>query len=328
MKAALMVAPTGAEAAVGLVLAGRGFDVRLRQGDVQTLATVFGLLSGAFTVDEIAARAGLAASAVSAVVGRLAAHGLVYDYAPETPNAAVDRAALVDAFDALAAALRFDLFRHELFEQVEHDERMFLAAAAEYFHLIRDAPDHTARAVEHAPPELVPILEAYRCSEQDHHVAIGVALQQALGGAFDIAGLCPLAATEAVILKTHRLAERDALAYAACCAFAESRAAGTARVKPAAASLWRPQSRGLLEALAQHAAGDRDAAHAGLFATCVEAFAGDIAPDHAGAILTAVHEFKHYLDNMNFEILRTNSRPGALVPRLRPRLADYGEFDE
>jgi hypothetical protein len=327
MKATLVVAPSMSDADVGLVFGSRGVDIRIMRGEISSLADVLGLLSGAYNIGEIASRSRLSIQTVSAVVEQLSSHHVVYDYSIDPVHASVDRRRLIDAFDSLTATLRFDMFRHELFERVASDERLFLATAVEYFHLIRDAQTHTAIALRNAPAELSHLLERYRASEEGHHIEIGHALQQALGGTFSLTDLAPLASTEAVILKTRDLACRDTLAYLACCSFAESRRTH-ATVLSDVARRWRPQSRHVLDALSEHANDDRDADHSDLFAHGVLLAAEDISTAQAAWILESVHEIKHYFDNLNHELLRIHQRHGASVPRLRSRFGDYEDFNE
>jgi hypothetical protein len=329
-KATVVVAPSSDGADLGLLFGSRGVDIRLARGDLASLADVLTHLSGAFAVDEIAARTGVSSQSVSGVVDRLSSAGLVYDYGPADADAAIDPAVLVATFESLAGVLRFDMFRHSLFAALEVDERLFVAASAEYFHLIRDAHRHTTLARDHAPPELRELIEEYRVSEQDHYKAIGSRLLEALGGAFSLDDLAPLASTESLLLKTHELARTDTLAYLACCSFAEAQAAfdrsgrsDTAAAPTEIGATWPPATRALLGAFVDHAGDDHGCNHARLFARGVALARETIGAAHAERILTAVHQFKHGYDNLNFEIERVFTQRGAPLPRLRPRLADY-----
>jgi hypothetical protein len=325
MKATLVVAPSSGDANIGLVLGQRGFDILIKEGNLTTLAALFECLSGAYEINEICTKSGLSRELVAATVDKLGRAGLVYDYADAPAAAAIDRSRLIALFESFAVALRFDISRHHVFEALELHERLFLAAATEHFHVIRDAGTHTALALQHAPAELVPIIRQYQESEIDHYRIIGPRLRAALGGEFGLEELAPLASTEGLILKTHHVAHSDTLAYMAACSFAESRSAVSDLAFSAGETRWADETLALLHVLREHAAIDHGAAHSRLFADGVMAFCGEISERRAARILTTVHECKHYFDNLNFELLRVYGAHGAPLPRLEPRLADYVE---
>jgi len=322
MKATVYVDPSTEGADFGVVFGARGYDIQVVAGSVTAVADLLAYFSGAYTIEEVAARSGVAADTVASIVDALAAADLVYDYAaPPTPSE-IDRQALIDTFARTARVLRFDLSRHDLFPHLSH-ERVFLASAIEYFHLIRDAGTHTAVALQHAPPPLRPLLEDYRRCEADHHRVIGERVVAALGGTFTPADLLPLASTESLMLKTRDLAATDTLAYLASCTFAEAPAALRPLAGEAVTAGWSPESRALLDAFVSHAIDDGAADHRLLFEQAVAAADMPLSAAAATRILVAIHDIKHGFDNMNYEILRTCTSHGAPLPRLRPRLADF-----
>jgi hypothetical protein len=317
LKATLVIPPASVDGDVGLLFGRKAFDISLRQGRIADLAILFGRMSGAYTPTEIAARSGLLPSSVSSICEQLSALGLVYDYSGLNRVESISRAGFLEIYSAFAEAWRFDMFRHPLFSRI-NEEHLFLATAAEYFQLIRDAETHIAIALEHAPNILRKLIEEYLKSEREHYKAIQPTLLSAFGGTFYPDCLVPLAATEALMLKSRELARSNTLVYLACCSFSEAR---TYPLK--AGERWPRPIQNLFHAFLDHAKEDVDSAHGSLFTLAVQMTHEQVTAAVAAQVLSGVHEFKHYLDNLNFEILRAYSEPGASIPRLKQPLEDF-----
>jgi len=320
LKATVVVPPVGAGGHLGLILGPKAFDIRLRKGDLSQFAQLLSDLSGAYTCAEIAQRSGLSAASVSAVIERLRSFGLTYDYNSSPCHDNIDRFVFLRAFESFVPALRFDMFRHPLFPEIVRNERLFLATAAEYFHLIRDAESHIGIALQHAPERLRALISEYLNVERGHYISLEPALVSAFGGNFSLERLAPLAATESVMLKTRELARSDPLAWLACCSFSEVQALSSSARIP---DHWSSSLRAVFDAFLDHAREDLDASHGSLFADALELTQDVLHPSAAERILTALHEYKHYFDNMNSEILRVYAQPGAPLPRLKQRLEDF-----
>jgi hypothetical protein len=305
---------------VGLLLGSKAFDIHLSKGDLSRFGELLSYLSGAYTCEEISGRVGLSPASVKKVIEQLRSFDLIYDYCSPPPAGDLLVPEVLKIFDGFVAALRFDMFRHPLFREIPGSESLFLATATEYFHLIRDAGAHIGIALDHAAPELRPLLSDYLQSERDHYVAFERPLARAFGGIVALDRLAPLAATESLLLKTRELARSDTLAYLACCSFAEVRMmSGSVRVP----QHWAPAVRSLFEAFLNHAREDLEASHSSLLSDALALSAQLVRPAQAEAIFNALHEYKHYFDNVNSEILRVYSQPGASLPRLKQRWEDF-----
>lgn len=128
----------------------------------------------------------------------------------------------------------------------------------------------------------------------------------------------PLAATEALLLKTHDLAGSDLLAYIACCAAFEAE-----RIPESTDALhWTSKTADVYSVLRDHAAEDCSSSHSGLFQHAIASI--DVVDANTVVrVCDALHTYKHYFDNLNFEILRVYSCANAALPRLKPKLADF-----
>jgi hypothetical protein len=321
LKATIVVPPATPTGQLGLLLGNRRFDIRFAGGRSDQLTTLFSCLTGAYTEHELCERTKLPREALVRTVGKLRDSGLVYQYdGAEHDDAPIPATELLEIFESIVAALRYAMFGHPLFGRLLTDQRLFLAAAVEYFHLIRDAESHIRTAWEHAPEELQALLAEYLDSEKDHYRFIEPPLKAAIGGAIRSEDLMPMAATEAVMLKTRELARSDTLAYLACCSFLETQKILAPLVAP---EQWPPALASVLRAFVRHADEDTEASHSSLFAETLRSTSSAVSRLRAAQILSSVHEVKHYFDNLNFEIFRVYSQPGAPFPRLRPRLVDF-----
>src|SRR5262249_15478318 len=110
------------------------------------------------------------------------------------------------------------------------------------------------------------------------------------------------------------------LAYLACCSFLE---AHRALAPLAAPEQWPPALARVLCAFVRHADEDTEASHSSLFGEALRSTSTAVSRRRAAQRLSSVHEVKHHFDNLNFEILRVYSHPGAPCPRLRPRFVDF-----
>ena len=320
LKATLVVPPVIEGRDLGLLLGPNAFDIRLCKGEMSQFASLLSSLTGAYTSSEISERTGLSEGSVRRVVEQLRSSGLIYDYNSPAYNHDIPHAVFLGAFEAFVAALRFDMFRHPLFSALHESEGLFLATAIEYFHLIRDASSHIEIALRHAPERLRELVTEYLDVEREHYLSLESVLFKALGGNFALDRLAPLSATESVILKTRELARTDTLAYLACCSFSEVQMWSR---PPRVPDHWTAPIQAVFDAFLSHAHEDLDAGHSSLFADAVELSGNALHTVAAESILAGLHEYKHYFDNMNSEILRVYSQPGAPLPRLRPRWEDF-----
>jgi hypothetical protein len=136
----------------------------------------------------------------------------------------------------------------------------------------------------------------------------------------------PCDTTSPVILCSWRseLAKTDTLSYIAALEFCEAAANKPLRLNTAVNQRSRDSAE-LLDALAWHHSQDVEAGHGSIFEESLLALNGTIDELDAAKWFTSVHEFKHYLDNLNYEILRTYGVEGASLPRVRPSYQDYRE---
>lgn len=319
LKATLAL-PSSSGGDLTLLFGPRAFDLRVSQGHPPCLGELLGCLSGAYNCAEIAHKTGLSVDSVRTITGQLVSRGLAYDYTDPPTREEVSRQELLALFEAMTTVLRFDMFRQPLFSELFRNERLFLATALEYFHLIRDAESHMSVAFEHAPANLRDLVDEYRRSERDHYRVLEAALAGAIGGSFSFERLQPLMSTEAVMLKTRDLARSDTLAYLGCCCFSEARLGSERAVAPQG---WARPIASVFDAFADHAAEDINESHSALFARAAGSTSGQFSADRVSLILSGLHEFKHYLDNLNFEILRVYSQRGSSLPRLKDRPEDF-----
>lgn len=311
--------------ALGLRLGGRAVGVTIEQGDPSHLAALMGALSGAHSIDRVAARTGIRAGDVADIVSQLSRAGMLYDYSAADPPQPLPAAEFAEAARSFFAALRFDMFRHVLFSTMPGNERLFVAAANEYFFCIRDAERHIGLALQSAPPALAPLLRTYLDQERGHAGAIAPALAAALEVELPLLDrLAPLASTDAAMLKTRELASSDTLSYVAVVGLCEAgRPLVRSDVLDAVRRPWSSRSMDLLDVLLRHYELDTAASHADLFSAAVAAMAPCYDRPVAAAALQAAHQYKHYLDNIHHEVMRTYAHSGAPLPRLTPRLADF-----
>jgi hypothetical protein len=322
LKATVVLGPSG-NARLGLLFGGLRHDITFQIGDEIDLVRLLGLLSGVWSPTQIAEFCSFPVADVEAVITRLCAAGLVYVDDPAKAYAHIEVAECIRASEAFFEAIRFDYGRHPLFARLADNERLFIGCAYEYWFLVRDAPVHIALAVLRATGAERTRLDHYLDEEKDHGDEIAPFLAAALNVTTELLfASTPCAAADAALLKTRALASNDLLAYAAATSFCEASIAKSLAMAPGVSS-WRPASRALFEALARHFEGDQSAGHASLFAEFMQARAENLTRDAVAGALAAAHLYKHYLDNLNHEILRMYSGEGTVLPRLPPTFGDF-----
>jgi len=319
LKATIALAPSGTDALVCLRLGLRAYEISMTEGEPESFLNLMGLLNGAFSVEKIATLLDLPTACLRSTLEQLVSVGLVYDYRGSLATEEISQEDFLSSVTALTSAFRFDMFRHPLFAQLAEREKLFLATAIEYGHIIRDASTHIEKALSHAPAHLEDLLKNYLASEADHYLDLQTSLSAALSMEFRFDDVEPLAATEALLLKTHDLAISDPLAYIACCAAFEAE-----RV-PSSTDLlqWTSNTAAdVYRVLRDHAAEDCSSSHSTLFQQAIASM--DVVDANTVVrVCNALHTYKHYFDNLNFEILRAYSCDNAGLPRLKPKLADF-----
>lgn len=310
---------------IGLLFNGKIYNIQFERGTVRDFARFASQLCGLKTAHQIAASIGIRLQDVEEAIEKLQRAGLVYEYAETERSRSLDVQQVIEAAEALFVSLRYDLSRHPLFLQVNQNEKLFVAAAYEYYFLINDASNHIALALDSAPGCMKPILQRYLLDEKDHGKEIALSLEKAIGISAQLLDSClPCAAGDAAIIKMRELARTDTLSYIAALQFCEAVANKPLRLN-AAVSEWSQNSSELLNAMTWHHSQDVKAEHGSIFEESLLALNETIDETGAAKWLTSVHEFKHYLDNLNYEILRTYGVEGASLPRVRPSYRDYCE---
>lgn len=306
----------------GLLFGGKKHLIVFDLGNTRDFAQLASQLSGLKSIRQIADITGFPLQDVEDAVEKLEQAGLVYEY-PQTKNSdTVDIQLIIQTGKELFSSLRFDYSRHPLFSQIRQDEKLFVATAYEYFFLISDASTHISLAIENAPESMKPILQRYLADEKDHGKDIARSLANALGiSVIQLDACIPCAAAEAAVFKMRELARTDTLSYIAAAEFCEASACRPLRLD-VLNDEWSVDSNRLLDALTRHHSQDVDAGHDSIFEEAIHR-STVIDEAHAGRCLASVHEFKHYLDNLNHEILRTYGADGASLPRACPSFEDF-----
>lgn len=307
----------------GLLFGGKKHCIAFECGDIDDFARLTAQLSGLKSTRQIADVTGLSLREVEDNVQKLVQAGLVYEYCQRNTADSADVQSIVQASRLLFSSLRYDFARHPLFAQALLDEKLFLGTAYEYFFLVNDASTHISMAIDNAPESVRPILQRYLADEKDHGKDIAPSLASAVGISVAQLDECiPCAAAEAAILKMCELARTDTLSYVAAAEFCEASANRPLRLD-ALSNQWSVNSNQLLGALAHHHSQDVDAGHGSIFEEAIRHWTVCIDNAHAGKCLASAHEFKHYLDNLNHEILRMYGVEGASLPRARPSFEDF-----
>ncbi|MFT4173020.1 MAG: hypothetical protein QM639_10710 [Rhodocyclaceae bacterium] len=321
LKAVIVLAPTDG-ASIGLLFGGTRTDITLEHGELSSLGGLLANLSGLWTLPEVARLSNVALADAEAVVARLHEAGLVYEHTDADDDGLLDADDIHRSSAAFIRAIRFDFGRHPLFAALATSERLFVACACEYWFLIRDAGTHIALALHHAPAPLKPMLAAHLAEERDHAEHIAPALAAALDlPVAALAQACPCAAADAALIKTRVLAQHNVLGYLAATSFCEAPLGHSASPTPAPS--WSAPTHRLFAALAGHFEEDRAAGHASLFANAIDALNTPIPRRDLARALEAAHQYKHYLDNLNHEILRTYAMPGSMLPHVSARYDDF-----
>jgi hypothetical protein len=323
LKAAIALGKS-TDSDLGLLFGGMRNGIRFEAGGTVDFARLISNLSGFRSVHDAARLADVSSADAQEIVERLSSAGLAYSFPDADEQTPLALETALSAGKGFLSAIRFDYGRHPLFAMLPQSERIFLGCAYEYFFLVKDARIHVSMAIEKAEPGMQPVFRRYLEEEKDHADGMAPALADALGIPVSLLAECvPCAAADAAILKTRELARADTLAYAAATAFCEA-PAGRPFADSEIPGAWRSESKELLASLTRHFDADRAAGHASLFEAALRSRDSRLARKDVAAALEAAHQYKHYLDNLNHEILRTYGAEGSVLPRFR---ASFGDFE-
>ena len=299
---------TVAEISGGAVIDGETSTVEVIGVSKQVVTRVLSSLDGKRDLDEVAARAGVPLSDVTAICSALREASLIHG--AEDSDRTVPHDAFAELSRRVFATWKKRLFGHPLWRGLVDGNApaaQFAGWLMENYHFIEGVSDRLGSATAYCRSRQARRHFARHYREEYDHGEFFIQALLALGFTRDaVYASRPLASTRGIIDHMRRCARQDSLFYAACSGFLESTGGDRSNARAffsAVTANYAKDRPGIVTPLVDHLELDGDYGHNGVIER-LGPHLGIISHSRASAALQAVHTLVEALELWSSDIIR------------------------